>query len=67
MTQEKDKPWSDTTILVKMAVAGFDNQDTVDHKYHIHEKPVSGDANAPEVPCISTGGHWNPYDVSLGQ
>lgn len=64
-TQERDKPWTDTTVFVRMAVAGFNQDETKNHKYHIHTDPVAADGGSKDSPCSSTGGHWNPYDVNI--
>lgn len=64
-TQEENKPWSDTTVFVRIANAGFDQERTEGHKYHIHTSPVSADVKATESRCSSTGGHWNPYEVDI--
>lgn len=57
LKQMKDEPTSETSILVDLKYADGSAPPTVGHGWHVHETPVSGD-------CSSTGGHYDPADVT---
>nr|QDX46957.1 superoxide dismutase [Azumapecten farreri] len=49
---------SDTGILIDLKYAADDNLITRGHKWHVHEKPMTGD-------CDSAGPHYNPFMVDM--
>lgn len=63
--QEENKPWSDTSIVIKMSDAGAEKQETLNHNYHIHKSPVGDDFLSETGRCASTSGHWNPYEMDV--
>ncbi|OWF38323.1 Superoxide dismutase [Cu-Zn], chloroplastic [Mizuhopecten yessoensis] len=56
--QYPDGGFSDTGILIDLKYASNDTLITHGHKWHVHEKPMTGD-------CNSAGPHYNPFMVDL--
>ncbi|RWS08541.1 uncharacterized protein B4U79_07981 [Dinothrombium tinctorium] len=63
--QEKDKPWSETTVLVDLSYADGSVNDTENHAWHVHVNEPSRDFYGWSKRCESAGGHFNPFNVGL--
>lgn len=55
-----DGGMSDTDVIVDLFYAQNQSQTSNDHNWHVHENQVTSD-------CMSTGGHYNPFQVNLAQ
>lgn len=56
-----DGTMSDTTVVVDLRKAT--DPQTQSHNWHTHENPVGQDT--ADKPCVSTGGHYNPFMVNV--
>ncbi|XP_038046396.1 uncharacterized protein LOC119720675 [Patiria miniata] len=58
--QDPNDPYSDTTVYVEVTRA--DGSDpTVNHNFHVHEKPIGNDYLSSSSRCASAAGHFNPF------
>ncbi|XP_046899912.1 uncharacterized protein cusr [Hypomesus transpacificus] len=64
LTQLRGNPLSDVTLFMDLAYGRPSTAPTANHNWHIHTYPISTARDTDEGRCESTGGHWNPYDVS---
>lgn len=55
-----DGGMSDTDVIVDLFYAQNQSQTSNDHNWHVHENQVTSD-------CMSTGGHYNPFQVNVEQ
>ncbi|XP_074600091.1 superoxide dismutase family protein Rsod [Brevipalpus obovatus] len=63
MRQEVDKPRTETTVLVDLSYSDGSGNDTVDHKWEIHEKFPGLDFYNWSSRCVSTGDVFNPHKI----
>lgn len=64
--QEADDAFADTTIFVESLLYSDGSQnDTSGHKWHVHVSEPGKDYYNWTGRCISAGGHYNPYRISL--
>lgn len=67
MRQPRDEPWADTAILVDYLVHadGATLNNSVGHRWAIHELPPGKDFYNWTGRCLSSGDVYNPYKVKL--
>lgn len=65
LRQAKDEPWADTSILIEYLVHadGATLNNSVDHRWAIHEFPPGKDYYNWTERCLSAGQIYNPYKV----
>ena len=56
--------YAETQIYVELDMNAQTGK-SLNHKWHIHEKMVGMDSLETNGRCVSTGGHYNPYQVDL--
>lgn len=63
--QIKDEPWTDTTVLVEYLVHadGSAVNNSMDHRWAIHENPPGKDFYNWTARCVSAGNIYNPYKI----
>jgi hypothetical protein len=61
MKQDKSNHSAETTVLVDVKYVDASMSSTSFHNYHVHTDPINYEASSF---CDSTGGHWNPYNIS---
>jgi len=63
--QEREKPWTDTTVFVELTDGGETTQTTLNHNFHIHTDPLGDDYLSADGRCLSVQGHWNPFRAAV--
>ncbi|KAB0794972.1 hypothetical protein PPYR_11811 [Photinus pyralis] len=65
--QPKDEPWSDTSILTEYLIHADGSQvnNSLDHRWAIHEFPPGKDFYNWTARCVSAGLVYNPYKVDF--
>ncbi|GAA6100589.1 uncharacterized protein cusr, partial [Tachysurus ichikawai] len=63
-TQLKENPYSDVSVFLDLYYGRPNTPATQKHHWHIHKYPISTETDNDESCCWSTGGHWNPYNIS---
>ncbi|KAK3509936.1 hypothetical protein QTP70_023768 [Hemibagrus guttatus] len=63
-TQLKENPYSDVSVFLDLTYGRPNTSATQKHHWHIHKYPISTETDNDEGCCLSTGGHWNPYNIN---
>lgn len=63
-TQLKNNPLSDVSIFMDLSYGNPAMNPTKHHNWHVHRFPISSERDDDQGSCSSTGGHWNPSNVS---
>lgn len=64
--QPEDDQYADTSVYVESLIySDGSKNDTFDHKWHVHNILPGRDYFNWTGRCLSTGGHFNPYKISL--
>ncbi|KAG9261310.1 hypothetical protein AMEX_G26316 [Astyanax mexicanus] len=63
-TQLNGNTYSDVSVFLDVSYGQPSTPPTQKHHWHIHSFPISTETDADEGCCESTGGHWNPYNIS---
>lgn len=62
--QLKDNPLSDVSIFIDLSHGKPTMTPTKHHNWHVHQFPISSERDDDQGACSSTGGHWNPSNMS---
>uniref|UniRef100_A0A671QDT6 Superoxide dismutase copper/zinc binding domain-containing protein n=1 Tax=Sinocyclocheilus anshuiensis TaxID=1608454 RepID=A0A671QDT6_9TELE len=64
-TQLSSDPYSDVSVFLDLSYGQLSAPSTVNHNWHVHNYPISTETDNDKGCCLSTGGHWNPYNIDI--
>ncbi|XP_043079468.1 uncharacterized protein cusr [Puntigrus tetrazona] len=64
-TQLSGDPYSDVSVFMDLSYGQFSAPSTVNHNWHVHDYPISTETDNDKGSCLSTGGHWNPFNIDI--
>uniref|UniRef100_A0A673G5H1 Superoxide dismutase copper/zinc binding domain-containing protein n=1 Tax=Sinocyclocheilus rhinocerous TaxID=307959 RepID=A0A673G5H1_9TELE len=62
-TQLSSDPYSDVSVFMDLSYGQLSAPSTMNHNWHVHNYPISTETDSDKGGCLSTGGHWNPYNI----
>ncbi|XP_042605270.1 uncharacterized protein LOC109064071 [Cyprinus carpio] len=64
-TQLSSDPYSDVSVFMDLSYGQPSAPSTVNHNWHVHNYPISTETDDDKGCCLSTGEHWNPYNIDI--
>lgn len=65
--QEKNKPWSETTVFTDLSYSDGSVNNTENHAWHVHINEPGRDFYNWSRRCDSAGPHFNPFTVGVAK
>ncbi|XP_052445283.1 uncharacterized protein cusr [Carassius gibelio] len=63
--QLSSDPYSDVSVFMDLSYGQLSAPSTVNHNWHVHNYPISTEMDNDKGCCLSTGDHWNPYNMDI--
>lgn len=63
-TQLKNNPLSDVSVFMDLSYGNPTMHPTKHHSWHVHTHPISSERDDDQGAPSTTGGHWNPSNMS---
>ncbi|TRY87962.1 hypothetical protein DNTS_022779 [Danionella cerebrum] len=63
-TQLTSDPYSDVSVFMDLSYGQLSAASTWNHSWHVHNYSISTETDDDIGSCLSTGGHWNPFEIN---
>uniref|UniRef100_A0A3P9MGJ0 Superoxide dismutase copper/zinc binding domain-containing protein n=1 Tax=Oryzias latipes TaxID=8090 RepID=A0A3P9MGJ0_ORYLA len=64
-TQVVNSPLSDVSIFMYLSYGNPSMTASQMHNWHVHIFPISSERDDDAQRCSTTGGHWNPFQITV--